>query len=80
MDPIEPILPDRPVILPVRAAQRAAPVHRDRGGGGGAGAGAHGEQHRRRGEEEAVEVDVTGLDLTAGDEPDPPAHRIDLSA
>jgi hypothetical protein len=76
VDAIEPILP-HPALLPsVGAAHRSEPIHRD----GHRGGGAEGESRHGRGEEEAVEVAVEGVDLTAGDEPDPPAHQIDLTA
>jgi hypothetical protein len=60
MDAIEPIL-SHPSLLPeVRAAQRSEPVHRD----GHRRDGGQGEQRRRRDEEEAVEVDVDGVDAS----------------
>jgi hypothetical protein len=114
MDAIEPILPHSSILPEVRAAERSAPIHRD----GHQGDGAYGEQRRRRQEEEAVELDVDGVedseeadadgsvsvlelpaprlvdftadgdlapaphsvDLIDDDEPDGPAHQIDLSA
>ena len=57
MDSIEPILPHHSILPEVRAATRAEPIHRDghqRDGGEG--------QRRRRNEEEAVEVDVEGVE------------------
>jgi hypothetical protein len=59
MDPIEPILP-RPALLPeVQAAHRSDPVRRD---GGDRGGSAHGDPRRRQREQEAVEVDVDGIE------------------
>lgn len=82
MDSIEPILPHPSILPEVRALQRSEPIHRDghrRDGQGGQG--------RRRDEEEAVEVDVEGVDDGTADgdgsvivtEPEGP-HRIDLTA
>jgi hypothetical protein len=64
MDAIEPILPKQSILPEVRAAERSKPIHRD----GQRGGGAYGEQRRRRNEEEAVEVDVEGVE--ASDEAD----------
>jgi hypothetical protein len=59
MDPIEPILP-RPALLPeVQAARRSDPVRRD---GGDRGGSAHGDPRRRQREQEAVAVDVDGIE------------------
>jgi len=74
-------------MLPVvAAAQRSQPIHRDGQNGGGA----QGESRHGHDDEEAVEVDVEGIDpLTDEDaalEPSSsiaallPAHRIDLTA
>jgi hypothetical protein len=83
MDAIEPIL-SHPSILPeVRAAQRSERVHRDgdrRGGG-------QGEQRRRHDEEEAVEVDIDGVEASEGTDDDssivvqaPAPRLIDVTA
>ncbi len=89
MDPIEPILPDRPTILPVYAAERAAGVHRDGRGGGGA----PGEHRRRPREDDGAEVDVQGVEEPAAGEDRqalpstapsaallPPTSHVDVSA
>jgi hypothetical protein len=83
VDAIEPILSNPSILPEVRAAQRSEPIHRD----GHRRGGSDGEQRRRRHEEEAVEVDVDGLD-GSDEAPDdsplvipPPAPRlIDLTA
>lgn len=83
MDPIEPILPKLPTPLPVHAAQRNRPVHRDGRDGRGGG---QGESRRRRDEEPAVEVDVEGVEELDGTDtpmgvPGPASvHRIDITA
>jgi len=81
MDAIEPILANPSILPEVRATERAGIVHRDR-----RGTGSQGEQHRRQTEEDAVEVDVEGLQESADadaivDVPAlAPGHRIDLTA
>lgn len=81
MDAIEPILSNPSILPEVRAAQRSEPLHRD----GHQRGGAQGEQRRRRDEEEAVEVDVDGVDASEEADDDPPVvlqahHLIDVTA
>ena len=76
MDAIEPILP-KPSILPeVRATQRSEPIHRD----GHQGGGTYGEQRRRRDEEEAVEVDVEGVEVADEADADGSVSVLELPA
>ncbi|HTU30644.1 MAG TPA: hypothetical protein VMF07_14765 [Solirubrobacteraceae bacterium] len=85
MDAIEPILSNPSILPEVRAATRTDPIHRD----GQRGGGRQGNQGSRRNDEDAVEVDVDGIDdsdlADAADEPlaalPAPAPRlIDLTA
>jgi hypothetical protein len=80
MDAIDPILPNPSILPKVQPAARTAPVHRD---GRGGGSSQH-EQRRRRGEEEAVEVDIEGVDDSAGPQvagllDAGPVHLIDVT-
>jgi hypothetical protein len=75
MDAIEPILPNPSILPEVRATQRAAPAHRD----GHQGGGAYG-QHPRREEEDAVEVDVDGVEVSDDADADGSVTLLELPA